>query len=42
MNGYIGRLLRVDLSTRQTWDEPLEESLIDKFVGLVGSGVALM
>ena len=42
MNGYIGRLLRVDLSTRQTWDEPLEESLIDKFVGQVGIGVALM
>lgn len=42
MNGHIGRLLRVDLTRRQTWDETLEDSLIDKFVGQNGIGAALM
>lgn len=38
MHGYIGKLLRVDLSAGKTWDEPLNEAYIRAFVG--GSGLA--
>ncbi len=38
MNGYLGRILRVDLSHERLWDEPLNEAYARAFVG--GSGLA--
>ena len=38
MNGYMGRILRVDLSAEAFWDEPLNEEYARTFVG--GSGLA--
>ncbi|MEA3342088.1 MAG: aldehyde ferredoxin oxidoreductase family protein [Chloroflexota bacterium] len=38
MNGYIGKILRVNLSTGKLRDEPLDEELARAFVG--GSGLA--
>ncbi len=38
MNGYMGRVLRVDLTTGELWDETLNEEHCRAFVG--GSGLA--
>jgi len=38
MNGYMGKILHVDLSKGRLWDEPLKEELARTFVG--GSGLA--
>ncbi|MFO7625333.1 MAG: aldehyde ferredoxin oxidoreductase N-terminal domain-containing protein, partial [Anaerolineales bacterium] len=38
MDAYMGRILRVDLSAGQIWDEPLHEGYARAFVG--GSGLA--
>jgi aldehyde:ferredoxin oxidoreductase len=38
MNGYIGKLLRVDLTAGDVWDEPLDPETARHFVG--GSGLA--
>lgn len=38
MNGYMGRILRVDLSSGKLWDEPLDETYARSYVG--GSGLA--
>lgn len=38
MHGYTGRLLRVDLSARRVWDEPLNPAYAADFIG--GSGLA--
>ncbi len=38
MNGYMGKLLRVDLTAGKLWDEPLNEAYAHAFVG--GSGLA--
>ena len=38
MDGYWGRILRVDLDAGRTWDEPLDETYARDFVG--GSGLA--
>ena len=38
MNGYMGKLLRVDLGQRKLWDEPVKEEYARGFVG--GSGLA--
>jgi len=38
MNGYMGRILRVDLTSGRLWDEPLDEAWARAFVG--GSGLA--
>ena len=38
MNGYLGRLLCVDLTAGRLWDEPLPEAAARAFVG--GSGLA--
>ena len=38
MNGYMGKILHVDLSTGRLWDEPLKEEHARAFVG--GSGLA--
>jgi aldehyde:ferredoxin oxidoreductase len=38
MDGYMGKILRVDLSAGKLWDEPLNEEYARAFVG--GSGLA--
>jgi aldehyde:ferredoxin oxidoreductase len=38
MNGYMGKILHVDLSQRRLWDEPVKEEDARRFVG--GSGLA--
>jgi aldehyde:ferredoxin oxidoreductase len=38
MNGYMGKILRVDLSAARLWDEPLDEQVARAYVG--GSGLA--
>lgn len=38
MNGYAGKILRVDLSSGRTWTEPLSQPLVDQYVG--GRGFA--
>jgi aldehyde:ferredoxin oxidoreductase len=38
MNGYVDKILRVDLSAGKIWDEPLNEEYAQAFVG--GSGLA--
>ena len=38
MHGYLGRILRVDLSRGRLWDEALNEDYARKYVG--GSGLA--
>lgn len=38
MDGYLGRILRVDLTDRRVWDEPLDEEWARRYVG--GSGLA--
>ena len=37
MFGYMGKVLRVDLTARRTWAEPLPEELLRQYVG--GSGL---
>ncbi|MCP4539068.1 MAG: aldehyde ferredoxin oxidoreductase family protein [Chloroflexi bacterium] len=39
MDGYMGKILRVDLSTGKLWDEPLNAEYARDFVG--GSGLAV-
>jgi aldehyde:ferredoxin oxidoreductase len=38
MNGYMGKILRVDLSAAKLWDEPLDDQVARAYVG--GSGLA--
>jgi aldehyde:ferredoxin oxidoreductase len=38
MNGYLGKILRLDLSSGRLWDEPLNEKYAREFIG--GSGLA--
>jgi len=38
MEGYVGRILRVDLSTGKIWTEELDKSTAEKWVGGVGLG----
>ena len=38
MNGYLGKILRVDLSQGRLWDEALNEDYARNYVG--GSGLA--
>jgi aldehyde:ferredoxin oxidoreductase len=38
MNGYMGKILRVDLTSGKLWDEPLNTEYARQFVG--GSGLA--
>jgi aldehyde:ferredoxin oxidoreductase len=40
--GYLKRLLRVDLNTRQTKEEDLEDALLEKYVGGTGIGARLL
>jgi aldehyde:ferredoxin oxidoreductase len=39
MNGYQGKILKVDLSNRKACEEPLDEAFAKKYVGGVGFGV---
>jgi len=36
--GYLGKLLHIDLASRRTWDQPLNEDYVRSFIG--GSGLA--
>ncbi len=38
MHGYLGKILRVDLTAQKLWDEPLDEGYARAYVG--GSGLA--
>ncbi|MEK7204566.1 MAG: aldehyde ferredoxin oxidoreductase N-terminal domain-containing protein, partial [candidate division NC10 bacterium] len=38
MFGYMGKVLRVDLTARRTWDEPLSEVLLRRYLGGAGLG----
>ncbi len=42
MNGYQGRLLRVDLTTGQSWDEEIPEAVLRSYVGGIGLGTWLL
>jgi aldehyde:ferredoxin oxidoreductase len=37
--GYMGKLLRVDLTHGTHWDEPLEPALVENYLGGTGFGV---
>ena len=41
-DGYLNKVLRVDLSSRQIKAEPLREDLVEKYVGGTGIGVRLL
>jgi len=38
MFGYMGKVLRVDLTARRTWDEPLSEEPLRRYLGGAGLG----
>lgn len=38
MKGFMGKILRVDLSKRCLWDEKLNEDILRKYIGGVGLG----
>ncbi|HEX9899104.1 MAG TPA: aldehyde ferredoxin oxidoreductase N-terminal domain-containing protein, partial [Candidatus Methylomirabilis sp.] len=38
MFGYMGKVLRVDLTAPRTWDEPLSEDLLRRYLGGAGLG----
>ncbi len=38
MFGYMGKILRVDLTARRTWDEPLSPDLLRQYLGGAGLG----
>jgi aldehyde:ferredoxin oxidoreductase len=40
--GFVGKILRVDLSNRKTWVEPLDEGKVKKYGGQVGYGLKIM
>ncbi len=42
VGGYIGKVLRVDLTNREVREEKLEETLLKKFVGQIGIGVKIL
>jgi len=37
--GYMGRILRVDLTSGKHWDEPLQPELAQNYLGGTGFGV---
>ena len=39
MNDYMGKILRVDLSTEELWDEPLNEEYVRNYIGGSGLGI---
>jgi len=42
LNGYAGKILRIDLSTGKTETEPLKEELAKKYIGGIGLGMRLL
>ena len=42
MYGYHGRVTVVDLTTRAVWREPLDESVLRRFIGGIGLGTYLL
>jgi aldehyde:ferredoxin oxidoreductase len=42
MFGYHGKVLHIDLSTRQTVWEPIEEQVLRRFIGGIGLGTYLL
>lgn len=40
--GYVGKILRVNLTTKEMWEEELDESLLRKYGGQIGIGVKIM
>jgi aldehyde:ferredoxin oxidoreductase len=38
MWGYMGKVLRVDLSNGRCWDEPLDPALAESYLGGQDSG----
>lgn len=42
LGGYIGKLLRVNLTEKEFKEEPLREDLIKKFIGMIGFGVKIL
>jgi aldehyde:ferredoxin oxidoreductase len=40
--GYVGKILRVDLSKKRTWEEDLDEGTAKKWVGGVGLGAKIL
>jgi len=42
LNGYAGRILRIDLSTGKTETESLKEELAKKYIGGIGLGMRLL
>lgn len=40
--GYVGRILRVDLKSKRTWTEDLDEATLRKWVGGVGLGAKVL
>ena len=39
--GYMGKILRVDLTSKKVTEEKLDESLARNFIGQVGIGVKI-
>jgi len=42
IGGYYGKVLRVDLSSKKTWDEPLSDDVCQKVVGGSGYGAKVL
>ena len=42
INGYMGKMLRVDLSNGEISDEELTESVLKKWVGGIGLGMKVL
>src|SRR4030042_2161568 len=40
--GYIGKILKVDLSKKKTWKENLDEGMLKKWVGGAGLGAKFL
>jgi aldehyde:ferredoxin oxidoreductase len=40
--GYVGKILRVNLTTKEMWEEGLDEALLKKYGGQIGIGVKTM
>ena len=40
--GYAGQLLRVDLSSRRSWTQPVDPEFARKYVGGAGFGARIL
>ena len=41
-NGYMGKILRVDLSSGKTWTEDLSDDVASAFIGGSGLGTKIL